>query len=446
MISVLIPTHNRLELLEITLDSLAEQTCKNFEVIIVDDFSETSANELALKYKNKLNIIYYYSPVQLGEIDALKNAFEKSNGEYLLILHDDDYLSKDAIQEYMLKINEDNYDFIYPDFSVVNDQNKVFNFSKFNLENPNVMLTKIVFKCANIIPEPSMCIKRSNFDSVYTMWGQHHIYPFYLDKIHHYKFSHIAKPIYNYRVHPSNVTASIEGLIERNNGVVNAINSIFFKYNLIDIFNLNTYNLSVNERLRMCLEIIIENLYKRYLEFQDGKFYTGCVYKLADKAYNPFSVLMHYLLSVLRSLGGEIKQGFTANINYQHSHNMDIPWFSFYKRRIIKDPILFNMITVCDQFTDNSYETTNGIIRNFHISNLSDIENVLDNNIIHVINVDDQSYDYVTNLISTLHKHFIYMVNLSGSPIYNNYLLPNQLSFQCNGFPEYLIQLTRGVN
>lgn len=61
-VSVIIPTFNRVNLLVLTLESLAQQSMskKEFEVIICDDGSEDDIFALVKKYQEKINIKYYF--------------------------------------------------------------------------------------------------------------------------------------------------------------------------------------------------------------------------------------------------------------------------------------------------------------------------------------------------------------------------------------------------
>ena len=58
LFSVVIPTYNRRVDLERCLNSLLEQTFKNFEVIICDNASTDNTKELIEKYNTLLNLNY----------------------------------------------------------------------------------------------------------------------------------------------------------------------------------------------------------------------------------------------------------------------------------------------------------------------------------------------------------------------------------------------------
>lgn len=86
--SVIIPVFNRPDEVAELLDSLAQQTVKTFEVIVVDDGSEKKCDKIVAKFKDRLSIHYFYK-TNSGPGPTRNFAAEKSSGEYLLILDSD---------------------------------------------------------------------------------------------------------------------------------------------------------------------------------------------------------------------------------------------------------------------------------------------------------------------------------------------------------------------
>lgn len=59
MISIIIPTYNRANQIKRPLQSILEQTYKNWEIIIVDDASSDNTEAIIMKEKEKiLNLTY----------------------------------------------------------------------------------------------------------------------------------------------------------------------------------------------------------------------------------------------------------------------------------------------------------------------------------------------------------------------------------------------------
>lgn len=85
-----------------TLESLANQTDKRFKVYIGDDASPENPAELLKDYEGRFEFVYKRFDENLGGISLTKQwerCIEMMEGEeWFMILGDDDYMSKDAIE------------------------------------------------------------------------------------------------------------------------------------------------------------------------------------------------------------------------------------------------------------------------------------------------------------------------------------------------------------
>ena len=90
LVSVIIPTHNRPELLPEALASIAGQTMSDWQVIIVDDGSNPIVNELDIKaqFGNKFQVIRHADAQ--GGPNAKNTGVNAATGKYLAFLDDDD--------------------------------------------------------------------------------------------------------------------------------------------------------------------------------------------------------------------------------------------------------------------------------------------------------------------------------------------------------------------
>ena len=90
MVSVVIPTHNRVDLLPRTIESVLNQTYKDIELIVVSDGSTDGTDELMAKYANNSCIKYInYKPAKGGNY-ARNLGFDAASGDYVSFLDDDD--------------------------------------------------------------------------------------------------------------------------------------------------------------------------------------------------------------------------------------------------------------------------------------------------------------------------------------------------------------------
>lgn len=100
LLSIITPAYNRAELLAKCYRSLIEQTCYDFEWIIVDDGSNDNTKKVVQRFigtNNKFPISYVWKE-NGGKHTALNASHPYIHGEYVLILDSDDKLTPDAVE------------------------------------------------------------------------------------------------------------------------------------------------------------------------------------------------------------------------------------------------------------------------------------------------------------------------------------------------------------
>jgi glycosyltransferase involved in cell wall biosynthesis len=92
-VSVCIPAYNNATAFKIALESVLMQNYTNFEIVVTDD-SDGSELECLLKKYNSNKIRYTKNEMRLGSPENWNRAVQFSKGEYIKILHHDDYLCR----------------------------------------------------------------------------------------------------------------------------------------------------------------------------------------------------------------------------------------------------------------------------------------------------------------------------------------------------------------
>jgi len=106
LVSVYIPTKNRLELLKRAIQSVKEQTYKNIELIVADDGSTDGTREYLTQEMASGNLKAIFHEKSLGACVARNAAIICAQGEFVTGLDDDDYfLSINRIQYFIDKWN-----------------------------------------------------------------------------------------------------------------------------------------------------------------------------------------------------------------------------------------------------------------------------------------------------------------------------------------------------
>ena len=79
--SFIIPVYNRPDEVDELLQSLLEQTFRDFEVIVVEDGSSVPCRDVTLKYADRLDLHYYTKP---NSGPTLKNKISANREHYRL--------------------------------------------------------------------------------------------------------------------------------------------------------------------------------------------------------------------------------------------------------------------------------------------------------------------------------------------------------------------------
>ena len=86
--SIIIPVFNRPDEVDELLESLCQQTVKDFEVLIIEDGSVKPCKDVCDKYANIL-ALHYYAKENSGPGQSRNYGAERANGEYVIILDSD---------------------------------------------------------------------------------------------------------------------------------------------------------------------------------------------------------------------------------------------------------------------------------------------------------------------------------------------------------------------
>jgi glycosyltransferase involved in cell wall biosynthesis len=86
--SIIIPVYNRVDEVQELLESLANQSCKDFEVVIVEDGSSLPCEDICRQYRDKIEVSYYYKENE-GRSIARNYGLERAKGDYFIFFDSD---------------------------------------------------------------------------------------------------------------------------------------------------------------------------------------------------------------------------------------------------------------------------------------------------------------------------------------------------------------------
>ena len=155
-ISVIVPVYNTEKYLEKCLDSLATQTLRDIEIIIVNDGSPDNSQKIIEKFTKKYDNMKSFVKENGGLSSARNYGLTKAQGEYISFIDSDDYIKKNMLEKMYTKAQKDKSDIVTCDFiNLYEDGHEVnmksnFHYSVSELQNylisPPMVCTRIYKK------------------------------------------------------------------------------------------------------------------------------------------------------------------------------------------------------------------------------------------------------------------------------------------------------------
>ena len=129
LVSILIPTYNSYKTLEATLNSAINQTHKKIEILLSDNAS-TDQSKLIYSKKKFHKIRVFKQKKNIGGIRNYNYLISKSKGKYFFILHADDLVSNNYVENCLNKMKPDKENSIvvgkmYHNKTLIKDNNKL---------------------------------------------------------------------------------------------------------------------------------------------------------------------------------------------------------------------------------------------------------------------------------------------------------------------------------
>lgn len=212
-ISICIPAYKRVNYLERLLKSIDSQSYTNFEVIITDDSGGDTAVEKFIQTSNfKFKIFYFKNNTSLGSPKNWQAAISHAKGDWIKIMHDDDYFATStSLQQFVDKISEGSdcifsgYNAVYEDGATINMTISTFNFSRV-VKNPFLLFAK------NIIGPPSVLMFKKTIAETFDQRLKWIVdWEYYIRLSLKYKLIYIEEPLICVSYNSSQITNFVKG-------------------------------------------------------------------------------------------------------------------------------------------------------------------------------------------------------------------------------------------
>lgn len=248
IISVILPVYNGGKYLKESIESILNQTFRNFELIIINDGSTDSTDEIIDYYSRIDSRIIKFKNKNMGLVKSLNLGIELSKGEYIARMDADDISLPSRLQLQYDFMIDNNLDICGSNIYVLNG----IHYSKgCYYQDHNDLKFLLMFE--SVFAHPAVIIKKSIFDHLkYLNYMYIEDYKLWIDiSLNNYKMSNVSDFLLIYRVHENQVS-NIHKNIQLKNSVkvsleyVGMINEYNIHENLINFYNdLNKKNYEI---------------------------------------------------------------------------------------------------------------------------------------------------------------------------------------------------------
>ena len=295
-IDILLATYNtKTEYLKQQIDSIINQTYKNFRLLISDDASsKIEVKKILEDYQKKDNRIFVYTQEKnLGYNKNFEYLLTQATAPFIMFSDHDDVWYPQKIEKSIEKIKKDKVDLVYVNCNQINENNEIIKENYFKYKN--IPLVNGKSKLAM-----SRCIG-TGCSQIITKNVRDEMIPFKDDVIAHdwlsafianqgKGISYIKEPLFGYRLHNSNVfggrsLAQNLEIWKKNNG---KSYKSYLKYRQEKVINQ-----AYLEGATMCLEYVKNQNDRKYLE---DKYYQN----LKKSKYINFHIVKYF-----KFLGGK---------------------------------------------------------------------------------------------------------------------------------------------
>jgi len=124
LVSVILPVYNGEKFLKKSIDSVLDQSYKNFELIIINDGSTDKSDLIINKYLPN-DKIKYFSRNNKGLVATLNEAIQRSSGQFIARMDQDDICYPSRIQKQLDFLIKNNIDVCGTSYKIIDENENV---------------------------------------------------------------------------------------------------------------------------------------------------------------------------------------------------------------------------------------------------------------------------------------------------------------------------------
>ncbi|WP_404427716.1 glycosyltransferase [Ureibacillus chungkukjangi] len=295
MISCIITTYNRpVSILKRAIHSIKEQTYKDIEIIIVNDYPQDYILEIAIKnlineYRD-LNIAYISHEYNKGACAARNTGIDIAAGEFIAFLDDDDEWLPGKLETQIKYFTSNDIGLVYCDNYIISKSGKSLhkNVPKTSEESKlkNLLLANFIGSTSFPLLSKTAVLESGKFDEKLKSAQDLDLWIRIAER---FECVYCELPLVNYYIMNESITTNVQHKIE-------GYEYFLKKYNRYFENNINFYNKKLNT---IAGELLMSGVYDKSLFF-----YKQALQKKWNSIYNIYFPLRSGLLRARRLLKG----------------------------------------------------------------------------------------------------------------------------------------------
>ena len=118
LVSIIMPSYNTAKYITNSIESVLNQTYKNWELIIIDDCSTDNTDEIIKKYNSENRIKYIKNEKNSGAAISRNRGLKEAKGKWIAFLDSDDLWNEEKLEKQIRFMLDNNYAFTFTDYNI----------------------------------------------------------------------------------------------------------------------------------------------------------------------------------------------------------------------------------------------------------------------------------------------------------------------------------------
>ena len=176
LVSVIMPYYKKKKYIELAVNSVIQQTYKNFELIIVhDDENKEDLNFLKNLIKKDKRIKLYINKKNLGAGRSRNKGIKLSQGSLIAFLDSDDLWTRNKLKKQIFFMKKNLVDISHTSYLIINSSNKIIGSRRAKDMNHKLLLNSCDIGLSTVIMKKEIITNKIKFANIktkedYVLW------------------------------------------------------------------------------------------------------------------------------------------------------------------------------------------------------------------------------------------------------------------------------------